>query len=102
LLNLLVFLLMYFGDVNFNNSPELLVWGAASDKAMMNGEWWRLITSIFVHGGFIHLIYNLIILVFIGSMVEAILGSKRFLIFYFLCGLFASLISFIFKSNYIE
>lgn len=101
-LNLFVFIFMYLTDINFNNSEELMAWGAASDGRVKEGEWWRLITSIFLHGGLIHLIYNLIILSFLGYLTESILGSKKFLIFYLLCGLSASLISLIFKSNYIE
>src|SRR5690606_34515930 len=77
-INLIVYIVMYFTDINFNDSSELLKWGAANDRLIMNGEWWRLITSVFVHGGFIHLIYNMVILAFMGCLIESILGAKKF------------------------
>lgn|GEM_PF-1492088 len=101
-INLFLFVFMYLADINFNNSYDLLRWGAISDKSLINEEWWRLFTSIFLHGGFVHLIYNMVILVFLGCLIESILGTKKFLILYLLCGISASLITLLFKSNYVE
>jgi len=100
--NLFVYIIMYFSDLNFNNSNELLRWGAANDRLIMNGEWWRLATSIFVHGGLIHLIYNMVILAFMGCLIESILGAKKYLILYLSCGISASLVTLFFKSNFVE
>ncbi|MFI3243682.1 MAG: rhomboid family intramembrane serine protease [Akkermansia sp.] len=62
----------------------------------MEGEFWRVITYQFLHGGLGHLIFNMWALYFFGSAVEQIFGPKRFLAYYFVCGiagaLFASLI----------
>lgn len=51
----------------------------------------QLVTSIFMHGGFFHLFFNMFALWMFGSVVENYWGSKRFLIFYLLCGIGASL-----------
>jgi len=52
---------------------------------------WTFLTSMFMHGGFFHLFANMLSLFFIGSLVEKILGRKRYLYFYLISGLFASL-----------
>jgi membrane associated rhomboid family serine protease len=49
------------------------------------------ITSMFMHGGFFHLFANMLSLLFIGSLVEKILGQRRYFLFYMLAGLFAGL-----------
>ena len=58
---------------------------------------WTFITSMFMHGGFFHIFANMISLFFIGSLVEKILGAKRYLYFYLISGLLAGLF-FVFSS----
>jgi len=64
---------------------------------------WTFLTSMFMHGGFFHLFANMFSLFFIGSLIERILGKKRYLWFYLISGLFAGvlyvLIEFLFPSN---
>ena len=50
---------------------------------------YQLVTHMFAHGGFFHLIFNMFVLWMFGSMLERIWGPKRFLIFYLVCGLAA-------------
>lgn len=52
----------------------------------------QLITYMFMHGGFFHLIFNMFTLYMLGSSVEYTLGSRRFLLFYMVCGIGAGLI----------
>jgi membrane associated rhomboid family serine protease len=52
---------------------------------------WTFITSMFMHAGFFHLFVNMLSLIFIGSLVEKILGKKRYLYFYLLSGILACL-----------
>jgi membrane associated rhomboid family serine protease len=52
---------------------------------------WTFLTSMFMHGGFFHLFANMFSLLFIGSLVEKILGRKRYFWFYMMAGLFAGL-----------
>ena len=47
------------------------------------GEWWRMVTGGFLHGGFIHLAFNMFLLWMLGSQLERILGPTRYLILYF-------------------
>ena len=52
---------------------------------------WTLITSMFLHGGVTHLLFNVIALALFGSILEKIIGWKRFLILYFVAGIVAGL-----------
>jgi membrane associated rhomboid family serine protease len=50
----------------------------------------QIITHMFMHGGFTHLLFNMLALWMFGSILENLWGSKRFLVFYMLCGLGAA------------
>jgi membrane associated rhomboid family serine protease len=51
------------------------------------GEWWRLVTSMFLHGGILHLGLNMLLLFWVGAPIEEAIGRARFLILYFVSGL---------------
>ncbi len=71
------------------------VYGAIP-ASISNGQYlFTIITSMFLHGGFLHLIGNMLYLYIFGDNVESVFGSLRFLIFYLLCGILA------FASHYI-
>ncbi|MBS1581490.1 MAG: rhomboid family intramembrane serine protease [Bacteroidetes bacterium] len=53
---------------------------------------WQLITHMFMHGGFLHLLLNMFALFMLGPRVEYRWGSKRFLLYYMLCGLGAAVV----------
>ena len=50
-------------------------------------HWWQVITHMFMHGGFWHIFFNMYTLFIFGIVLERIIGSKKFLLFYFVCGL---------------
>ena len=52
---------------------------------------WTFFTSMFMHAGFFHIFANMLSLLFIGSLVERILGRKRYFYFYMISGLFAAI-----------
>lgn len=54
---------------------------------------WILVTSMFLHGGIAHLFFNMYALFLFGSLIEQRIGTKKFLIAYFLSGIFASFVS---------
>ena len=56
-------------------------------------ELWRFFSAIFLHGGIVHLLYNIFALALFGSMLERLIGSRRFLIVFFVTGILANLIS---------
>ena len=51
---------------------------------------WQFLTHMFMHGGFWHLFFNMYTLFFFGSMLENTIGLRKFVIFYFVCGLGAA------------
>lgn len=62
-------------------------------------EWWTLITSQFLHGGFLHIAGNMLFLWIFGNNIEDRLGHIKFLIFYLSCGLLAALAQWYFSYN---
>lgn len=60
---------------------------------------WRFVTSIFLHGGLGHLLYNCFALVLFGSILERLIGSRRFLVVFFVSGIVANLVSVNFYSS---
>lgn len=66
---------------------DLIAWGALFGPLTIDDQWFRLLTSMFLHVGAIHLVLNMIGLASLGPVVEAGLGSVRFLVVYLLCGL---------------
>ena len=63
------------------------------------GEYWRFLSSIFLHGGLGHLAYNLFALLLFGSVLEKVIGGKKFLLVFFITGIFANLIAIKFYSS---
>jgi len=94
-LNILIFLVMVFSGLGFMSfkSDDLLVWGANFKPLTTNGEWWRLLTSTFLHGGFIHLFANMYGLLFVGIFLEPRLGRTWYAIIYVTTGIIASIAS---------
>ena len=57
-------------------------------------HWWQVVTHMFMHGGFWHIFFNMYTLLIFGSVVERYIGPKKFLLFYFVCGLWAVALHF--------
>ncbi len=60
---------------------------------------WQFLTAVFLHGGIAHLLYNLVALLMFGLILEQIIGSRKFIIFYLLAGIFANICSFLVYPN---
>jgi rhomboid protease GluP len=90
-----IFLTMMFSGLGFTNfaAADLLTWGADYGPFVKNGEWWRLSTNTFLHGGIMHILTNMIGLIFLGFILEMRLGKIRFLLSYLFIGVVASLVS---------
>jgi len=61
-------------------------------------EYWRLLTAMFYHFGIEHIMSNMLMLVYFGSMLEQKLGKPRFLLLYFISGLVADFVSIFYNS----
>jgi membrane associated rhomboid family serine protease len=62
---------------------SLLAKAALNGPDVANGDWWRIITSGFLHYGFLHLAFNMYALYILGSMLEPVVGRVRFSLIYF-------------------
>ena len=103
-INLAVFLVMILSGTHIisPNGLELLEWGANRRSETTSGEWWRLITSMFLHGGIMHLFLNIYGLVMAAVFVEPIFGRTRYLMLYFISGICGSLLSIYWYENIIS
>lgn len=72
----------------------LLEFGAKQTYLIQQGQYWRLITSAFLHGGLIHLLVNMYSLFMVGTLVEKIYGWKKYLGIYFFSAITSSLLSY--------
>ncbi|MCC8150999.1 MAG: rhomboid family intramembrane serine protease [Lachnospiraceae bacterium] len=92
-INLVVFVVLeILGDTS--DAAFMLLHGAMYPPAVLyGGEWYRLVTSAFIHFGISHLINNMVLLVCLGSYLERAYGKVRFLIFYLVCAVGSSLVS---------
>jgi rhomboid protease GluP len=81
-----------------------ILWGVSGETlyrlggsfwpAMLYGnEWWRLVTAMFLHGGLIHIGFNMLSLIQLGPALEELYGSPRFLFLYIFTGAFGFLVS---------
>lgn len=98
--NLLVFFYFNFFNIfNLNeNAFALNVVGF-----VFNRMFWQPVTYMFIHAGWSHIIFNMLGLLFFGIMVERAIGTKEFILMYFLIGIFSGLFSvflYYFTGNY--
>jgi rhomboid protease GluP len=94
-LNVVIFALMVLLGVSLFSptAGQLFVWGANYGPATLGGQWWRMLSSTFVHGGIMHLALNMQCLWQLGKMTERLYGNWAFLALYVLSGLGGSIAS---------
>ena len=78
---------------NTDSAQFMLGHGASYAPLVLEGEYWRLFTSMFLHFGFEHLAYNMFSLLFLGDIVETVMGPVRYLIIYIVGGLCGNIVS---------
>lgn len=103
--NIAVFVLMtlygilVYSDWNgTQNARVLILFGAKVNILVADGQIWRLVTAMFIHIGVIHLLFNLYALNALGPLVEGFFGHRRFLLIYFIGGIWGSVASFAFSD----
>lgn len=97
LINIAMYILSLIVSDNYTES--LVILGANNKNLVLNGEFYRLIASAFLHGSLLHLFVNMYSLWVIGSQVETYIGKIKFLIIYLLSTLMGSLFSIVFLDN---
>ncbi|MBL7969567.1 MAG: rhomboid family intramembrane serine protease [Prolixibacteraceae bacterium] len=91
-LNILLFIIMTAAGVNvlLPDPDSLIRWGANFRIVTLEDQWWRLLSSCFLHIGIFHLLMNMYALLYIGVLLEPHLGKTKFLAAYLLTGIMAS------------
>jgi membrane associated rhomboid family serine protease len=88
-INVIIFFLLLLTKIF---SPNIISYLSLTPLLIVQGQYlWTLVTSIFVHATFSHLFFNMISLFFLGTIVEKIIGKKRFVAFYLISGIVAGL-----------
>ena len=88
--NLLIINIIVFIGTELIGDP-MYQWFALFPIGSPFFRWWQFVTHMFMHGNFMHIFFNMWSLIVFGPMLERLWGSKKFLIFYFVCGLGAAL-----------
>jgi Uncharacterized membrane protein (homolog of Drosophila rhomboid) len=84
------------GSQNINVLVRL---GAKTNELIQMGQWWRLITPIFLHIGIFHIFMNGFTLLYVGQILEPMIGHWRFFIIYIVSGIMGNLASFAFGAS---
>lgn len=98
-INFILFLLMYIFGKGSTDAQTLVNFGALYKPLVIKGEFYRLITTAFLHIGVIHLLVNSYSLYVIGSQLESFLGKFKYLFVYIVSAICGSLMSIVFSSN---
>lgn len=94
LLILFINVAVFFAAMILNNQSRMVsLYGLDSYKVVVEGEYYRLITGMFIHSGLYHIVGNGVYLYVFGSRVEKYYGKMNFIIIYFLSGLLGSIFS---------
>ena len=86
--------LLFLGELLWGGTDSQALWrmGMVQGVAVEHGDWWRLWAATFLHGGLVHIGFNVWSLLQLGKLVEAVLGTRRFLVVYALAGMAGSLL----------
>ncbi|MBA8775665.1 rhomboid family intramembrane serine protease [Staphylococcus schleiferi subsp. coagulans] len=97
-INVLIWLIVTFFTPH-HTDYEIINLGALSHFNVVHGEWYRLLSSIFLHIDFQHLLFNMLSLYIFGKLVESFVGSLKMLGIYFFSGIFGNLLSLSFITK---
>lgn len=84
------------GSTNVN---VLIEFGAKINVLIQQGQWWRLVTPVFLHIGFTHILLNMLTLYFVGMQLEAAFGHWRYLVIFLVAGIGGNVASFCFSDS---
>ncbi|WP_291635848.1 rhomboid family intramembrane serine protease [Clostridium sp.] len=87
------------GSIFTSDTNVLILLGAKVNNLIAEGQYYRLISCMFLHGGIVHLGVNMYSLYIIGPMVERVYGKAKYIAVYFIAGICASIFSYIFSTS---
>jgi len=83
-------------------SNVLIAYGAKANNLIIQGQYWRFVTPIFLHANLLHIALNMLNLVVLGIFLERLVGHLRFLLIYFITGIVSIVASFYFMPQEIS
>ena len=95
LANVFMFMATNYTNISFKGI-RLVYWVSLIPGCINMGWIWQFVTYMFVHGSFLHLFFNMFALIMFGRTLEQYLGTREFLLFYFLCGILGGIVSYLF------
>jgi len=101
-INVAVFLGMLFAGVSMLDNPsgqDLVHWGANFGPYTLGGQYWRLLTCVFVHGSLVHIALNMWCLWNLGTLAESLYGHWTFAVVYLLAGIGGSIGSIVWNPE---
>jgi len=96
IVNVVVFILL---ELSGQKSLLFRTFGLVPSLVWSKFKIWQLFTYLFIHGGIFHIIFNMFVLWMFGKDLESQWGKMEFLLFYFVCGIGAGLITVLFSVN---
>ena len=96
ILNISIFILM---ELSGHKNTLFQVFGLVPIYVVQEHKFWQTITYLFIHGGFLHIFFNMFVLWMFGKDLEIDWGKKKFITFYFLCGIGSGSITTLMSMN---
>ena len=96
IINIIVFILM---ELSGQKSILSQIFGLVPQAVLHEYKLWQACTYLFIHGGFIHILFNMLVLWMFGKDLEVDWSKNEFLIFYFTCGIGAGLVTVLTSMN---
>ena len=96
IINIIIFILT---ELSGQRNMLFSSFGLVPNQVWTNFKVWQLFTYLFVHGGFLHIFFNMFVLWMFGKDLEIQWGKNEFLLFYFTCGIGAGLMTVLFSIN---
>ncbi|SDO32315.1 rhomboid family intramembrane serine protease [Alkalicoccus daliensis] len=90
-----LFFYLWTDIFTFLGGREIQLLGVGNNLAIAAGDWWRLITPIFLHGGLAHVAFNSFALFLFGPALEKMLGKGKFLMIYLGTGVLANIVFYV-------
>jgi len=94
-----LFTMYYSFRYNIPSTYVNIIFGAKVNALITEGEYWRLVTPIFLHGGIVHLLVNSYSLYAVGPTIERMFGGIKFIVIYLFAGIIGNVASFLFTPH---
>lgn len=91
-------IIIHFITLIPNIGDRIFFFGMGFNGLIAQGEWWRIVTAMFLHGSFTHILFNAFSLFVFAPDLERLVGKGRFLIIYFASGLAGNILTYIIED----